>query len=595
MLEDGEQMWWSIEKGPYKMPLIIDPDDDKEKILEPLSKMTKSNKKQYNADVKVMNYLLQTIPNDIYNSVDALQFEPHVQASKAKRASRNHDPLALISHFICSSSQFREVTKGDSSEDKPTYSKLILLARAIQLGSSQHLPIIVLRTSSYNKKSRCERQNRNQAFNAGNGNDDNNQIVQRVPQTESNSGKANVQCYNCNEKGHYARDCPKPRVLDAKYFREQMLLAMKDQVGSNLNDEENDFMLDNSFGDETLEELTVALIMMARIQPADDNGVQKPNYDAKVVNEVSSSVMIDSNKREIKNSNECQSNASVLNTKNVTAVNDYSKVKRSLFTSLVAAKSRNLGATYVVVKYSYSVAKTPTATNRVSSVSSLTPDSSQSRRVLEAYDWQSSTAKKFHEKFIRTIRFGNDHFTAITRYGDFIQGNLMICHVYYVEGLGYNLFSVGQFCDGDLEFGTNQESSIPVLETYSDEQLQEDAVELDGNTIMHSFENPDIKEFKRLDVWELVPLPEYRHAIKVKWLWKNKTDAENTVIRNKSCLIAKGYSQQEGIDFDESFAPVARLEAVRMFMAYAAHKNFTIYQMDVKTAFLNGPLKEEVL
>ncbi|GJU79054.1 retrovirus-related pol polyprotein from transposon TNT 1-94 [Tanacetum coccineum] len=72
------------------------------------------------------------------------------------------------------------------------------------------------------------------------------------------------------------------------------------------------------------------------------------------------------------------------------------------------------------------------------------------------------------------------------------------------------------------------------------------------------------------------------------------TDAENIIIRNKSRLVAKGYSQQEGIDFEESFAPVARLEAVRMFVAYAAHKNFTIYQMDVKTAFLNGTLKEEV-
>ncbi|GKG12366.1 hypothetical protein Tco_0346603, partial [Tanacetum coccineum] len=65
-----------------------------------------------------------------------------------------------------------------------------------------------------------------------------------------------------------------------------MLLAMKDEAGSNLNDEENDFMLDNSFGDETLEELTTAVIMMARIQPVDDNGVQKPNYDANSVSEV---------------------------------------------------------------------------------------------------------------------------------------------------------------------------------------------------------------------------------------------------------------------------------------------------------------------
>ncbi|GJU00248.1 retrovirus-related pol polyprotein from transposon TNT 1-94 [Tanacetum coccineum] len=66
------------------------------------------------------------------------------------------------------------------------------------------------------------------------------------------------------------------------------------------------------------------------------------------------------------------------------------------------------------------------------------------------------------------------------------------------------------------------------------------------------------------------------------------------VVQNKSRLVAKGYNQQEGIDFEESFAPVARLEAIQMFVAYAAHKNFTIYQMDVKTAFFNGPLKEEV-
>ncbi|GKE74965.1 copia protein, partial [Tanacetum coccineum] len=75
---------------------------------------------------------------------------------------------------------------------------------------------------------------------------------------------------------------------------------------------------------------------------------------------------------------------------------------------------------------------------------------------------------------------------------------------------------------------------------------------------------------------------------------KNKCDAENIVVRNKTRLVAKGYRQEEGIDFEESYAPVARLEAVRIFIAYVAHKNITIFQMDVKTAFLNGPLKEEV-
>ncbi|GJS18363.1 retrovirus-related pol polyprotein from transposon TNT 1-94 [Tanacetum coccineum] len=104
----------------------------------------------------------------------------------------------------------------------------------------------------------------------------------------------------------------------------------------------------------------------------------------------------------------------------------------------------------------------------------------------------------------------------------------------------------------------------------------------------------ELHQFDRLDVWELVDRPLCKNVINLKWLWKNKRDEENIVIRNKSRLVAKGYAQKEGIDFEESFAPVARLEAVRLFIAYAAHKSFTVYQMDVKTAFLYGPLKEEV-
>nr|GEY67847.1 retrovirus-related Pol polyprotein from transposon TNT 1-94 [Tanacetum cinerariifolium] len=104
----------------------------------------------------------------------------------------------------------------------------------------------------------------------------------------------------------------------------------------------------------------------------------------------------------------------------------------------------------------------------------------------------------------------------------------------------------------------------------------------------------ELHHFDRLDVWELVDRPLCKNVINMKWLWKNKRDEENTVIRNKSRLVVKGYAQKEGIDFEESFAPVARLEAVRLFIVYAAHKSFTVYQMDIKTAFLYGPLKEEV-
>ncbi|GJR34619.1 retrovirus-related pol polyprotein from transposon TNT 1-94 [Tanacetum coccineum] len=104
----------------------------------------------------------------------------------------------------------------------------------------------------------------------------------------------------------------------------------------------------------------------------------------------------------------------------------------------------------------------------------------------------------------------------------------------------------------------------------------------------------ELHQFDRLQVRELVDKPFGKNVIKLKWLWKNKKDEDQTIIRNKARLVAKGYAQEEGIDFKESFAPIARLEAVRIFVAYAAYKSFPIYQMDVKTTFLNGPLKEEV-
>ncbi|GJW57715.1 retrovirus-related pol polyprotein from transposon TNT 1-94 [Tanacetum coccineum] len=104
----------------------------------------------------------------------------------------------------------------------------------------------------------------------------------------------------------------------------------------------------------------------------------------------------------------------------------------------------------------------------------------------------------------------------------------------------------------------------------------------------------ELLQFKRLDVWVLVPAPDNIKPLTLKWLFKNKHDEENTVIRNKTRLVVRGYRQEEGIDFEESFALVARMEAIMIFLAYVAHKSFTVFQMDVKTAFLHGTLKEDV-
>ncbi|GKC53314.1 retrovirus-related pol polyprotein from transposon TNT 1-94 [Tanacetum coccineum] len=104
----------------------------------------------------------------------------------------------------------------------------------------------------------------------------------------------------------------------------------------------------------------------------------------------------------------------------------------------------------------------------------------------------------------------------------------------------------------------------------------------------------ELNEFECLGVWELVPRPYKVMVITLKWIYKVKLDELGGILKNKARLVARGYRQEEGIDFEESFALVARLEAIRIFLAFFAHMNMVVYQMDVKTAFLNGNLWEEV-
>ncbi|GJV00434.1 retrovirus-related pol polyprotein from transposon TNT 1-94 [Tanacetum coccineum] len=104
----------------------------------------------------------------------------------------------------------------------------------------------------------------------------------------------------------------------------------------------------------------------------------------------------------------------------------------------------------------------------------------------------------------------------------------------------------------------------------------------------------ELNQFVANDVWELVPLPISQSVIGTKWVFRNKLDENGIVSRNKARLVAQGYNQQEGIDYDETYAPVARLESIRILLAIACANDFKLYQMDVKSAFLNGFINEEV-
>ncbi|GJS47872.1 retrovirus-related pol polyprotein from transposon TNT 1-94 [Tanacetum coccineum] len=142
-------------------------------------------------------------------------------------------------------------------------------------------------------------------------------------------------------------------------------------------------------------------------------------------------------------------------------------------------------------------------------------------------------------------------------------------------------------------------------------QLETDAMWCFFNEFLENVESKNFKEavqypcwidamqeeihvFERLVVWELVLAPLHSLVIGLKWVYKIKLDEYGDVLKNKARLVAKGYRQEVGIDFEESFAPVARLEAIRLFIANAASQDMTIFQMDVKTAFLNGELNEVV-
>jgi hypothetical protein len=149
---------------------------------------------------------------------------------------------------------------------------------------------------------------------------------------------------------------------------------------------------------------------------------------------------------------------------------------------------------------------------------------------------------------------------------------------------------------GDIEKGVTTRSRVTnFCEHYSfvssfEPFKVEDALhDLDWVVAMQE----ELNNFKRNEVWSLVERPK-QNVVCTKWVFHNKKDEHGVVTRDKACLVAKGYSQVEGLDFDETYAPVASLELIRMLLAYTTHHGFKLYQMDVKSTFLNGPIKEEV-
>ncbi|GJS71034.1 retrovirus-related pol polyprotein from transposon TNT 1-94 [Tanacetum coccineum] len=323
----------------------------------------------YDAEMELMNLILLSIPNDIYNSVDACTsakdmwkrverlmrgtiqnkvdrethftnefdhiFEKLVNVLRAKKLEKSHDPLALVAQTGSSSrntssyyvthptfvvdyeDEYQQDDVHTNSED-PLASAMLLLARAITQNFST-LTNNRLRTSSNTRNQAIIQGDRVniQSRNSGNAGRNNRRAyvqeeivegsnapnetgnVQRTLRTSSSGNTSTVQCYNCSGKGHYARNCPKPRVRDSKYFMEQMLLAKQDEAGVILTDEQNDFLFADASRMEEIEELSANICLMARIQPADNTSDVGPSYDSAFImpigdDQIDSDIIFDS-------------------------------------------------------------------------------------------------------------------------------------------------------------------------------------------------------------------------------------------------------------------------------------------------------------
>nr|GEW36323.1 retrovirus-related Pol polyprotein from transposon TNT 1-94 [Tanacetum cinerariifolium] len=185
----------------------------------------------------------------------------------------------------------------------------------------------------------------------------------------------------------------------------------------------------------------------------------------------------------------------------------------------------------------------------------------------------------FVSKFLGTVLFKNDQVALIMGYGDYQPGNIVISWTLRDFYKKCQHFTSNFFARTPQQNGVVERTKE--IQTSNDEPSWIDEME------------EEIHEFERLQVWELV-CPDKVMLIKLKWIYKVKTDEFDGVLKNKARLVAQGIIKDEGIDFEESFAPYARIEAILIFVANASNKNRTIIQMDVKTAFLNGKLKEEV-
>ncbi|HEY5235814.1 MAG TPA: reverse transcriptase domain-containing protein, partial [Rhabdochlamydiaceae bacterium] len=209
----------------------------------------------------------------------------------------------------------------------------------------------------------------------------------------------------------------------------------------------------------------------------------------------------------------------------------------------------------------------------------------------------SHIEEEFQESFVEMMNPSNDDVTDDYQHLDQNMTNLdSTIPVEEIATLRIHTNHPTENILGDLTAGVRTRNQMQNLESLFScfmSQLEPKNIKMDlqDYSWVEAMQE-ELQQFKKMQVWDLVKLPKGVHPIGTRWVFRVKRDDRGVVIRNKARLVVQGFTQIEGLDYDEVFAPVARLESIRLFLAYAAYKRFKVYQLDVKSAFLYRKISE---
>nr|GEZ21981.1 hypothetical protein [Tanacetum cinerariifolium] len=560
---------------------------------------------------------------------------------KKKTVVVTTDPLALVAEKINVSKQKEKVvvsldSEGSGAADSSELKKITaLLGKAFNQRKCYSKPTNNnLRTSSTSQSA-----NKKQEFVKS----DDRKVEKKDDKKKRDMSK--VKCYNCKKEGHFAKDCKKAKVKDHNYYKTKMLLAKKDSDKQVLLAEDQAWMESSSDYDQ---EINANMVFMAQIKKVLSDSDTSSSSAEETIAEIAKChkriEKANQQSRDLENQNkDLQEKYDVL----INQVNTSDEQNNEFNEQIKVLIEKNAGLLAQMevlqdqLKVKHVVIDTHTEYEASEVIISFIKKTQvnlqlqvQRVRTNNGTEFKNKTLAKFFDEDVGKLKAKGDIgvFVGYSKESAaFRIYNKRTCKIH--ESVNVNFDEISEMAskqfslepDHEIFKTTNVETSNIEIPSHEEEVFHEVSKSFQGESSSSSL-NDDVQQSP-----EEVILPQtntqsisnnmipnvdeastshnmFNERLEDAYLdastsqeyhqnqmdLQDKKDESSLAIRNKARLVAVGYSQQEGIDYDETFAPVSRIKAIRLFLAYAAHKDFTVFQMDVKTTFLNGILKEEV-